>query len=180
MTAKLTLILGGVRSGKSTTAENLAHGGHRVLFVATAEPLDEEMRNRIGAHQKNRPSTWDTLEEPLDPVAVVRPQLGCYDTFLLDCVTLWVSNLLLKNEHCPDYERIILSAVEQLLDLIEVSDANWVLVSNEVGLGVVPPSHLGRAFRDALGRANHLIASRADRVWLIVAGFPLQLKPPSP
>lgn len=94
--------------------------------------------------------------------------------------SLWVSNLLLKNEHCPDYERIILTAVEQLLDLIEVSDANWILVSNEAGLGVVPPSHLGRAFRDTLGRANHLIASRADRVWLMVAGLPLQLKPPSP
>ena len=166
LTAKLTLILGGARAGKSTTAEELAHGGHRVLFIATAEPLDEEMRNRIRAHQKSRPITWDTLDR--------------YDTFLLDCVTLWVSNLLLKNEHCPNYERIILSAVEQLLDLIEVSDANWILVSNEAGLGVVPPSHLGRAFRDALGRANHLIASRADRVWLMVAGLPLQLKPPSP
>ena len=154
LTAKLTLILGGGRAGKSTTAEELAHGGHRVLFIATAEPLD--------------------------PPAVVRPQLDCYNTFLLDCVTLWVSNLLLKNEHCPDYERIILSAVEQLLDLIEVSDATWILVINEAGLGVVPPSHLERAFRDALGRANHLIASRADRVWLMVPGLPLQLKPPSP
>ena len=176
----VTLILGGVRSGKSTTAEKMARGGQRVLFVATAEALDEEMERRIAAHRKSRPREWDTLEEPIDLIDALSPHLNRYDVFLLDCLTLWVSNLLLKNERHPDVERIIVEAASRLLDMIESTHAAWILVSNEVGFGVVPASPLGRVYRDSLGRVNQLIASRADRVKLMVAGLSLDLHPPSP
>ena len=174
---ELVLLLGGARSGKSIAAERLARRGGSVLFVATAEALDEEMDRRIAAHRRHRPAGWHTMEEPLDPVAALVPVVDRYDTFVLDCLTLWVSNLLLSNEHASDVETIVLDAARRLLDLVEGSGATWILVSNEVGQGLVPPSPLGRAYRDALGRVNQLIASRADRVYLMVAGLALKMKP---
>ena len=176
MTNELILILGGARAGKSAFAEKLAHRGRRVLFVATAEARDEDMKRRIAAHRERRPAGWDTLEEPLDPVAALRPVLDRYDTFLLDCLTLWVSNLLLDEPvRAEDGSRVPDSARE-LMDLIAESPATWILVSNEVGQGIVPSSDLGRAYRDALGRVNQLAASRADRVYLMTAGLALELK----
>jgi len=98
MNGHLTLLLGGARSGKSTAAEKLAGGGGRVLFVAAAEPGDHEMEDRIRKHRQTRPPTWDTLEEPLDLVTALRPHLGVYEVFLVDCITMWVSNMLLDLE----------------------------------------------------------------------------------
>ncbi len=147
-----------------------------MLFVATAEARDEDMKRRIAAHRERRPAGWDTLEEPLDPAAALRPVLDRYDTFLLDCLTLWVSNLLLdKPGHAEDGSRIP-DAARELLDLIQESPATWILVSNEVGQGIVPSSTLGRTYRDALGRVNQLAASRADRVYLMTAGLAMELK----
>lgn len=178
MGSHLTLILGGVRSGKSSAAERLAGDGNRVLFVATAEARDEEMVKRIATHQAARPASWDTLEEPVDLVAALRPKLGSYDTFLVDCVTLWVSNLMLAGEESPDVEREILLAADHLLDLIAESGSTWILVSNEVGSGIVPASPLARTFRDTLGRVNQLLASNATSVQFMVAGLPLHLGSP--
>ncbi|MCY3757422.1 MAG: bifunctional adenosylcobinamide kinase/adenosylcobinamide-phosphate guanylyltransferase [Acidobacteria bacterium] len=176
MKKELIFILGGARSGKSTHAERLARRGRRVLFVATAEARDEDMKRRIAAHRERRPADWDTLEEPLDLVAALRPLLDRYDTFLLDCLTLWASNLLLdepvqaeEGNRIPDFAR-------ELMDLIAESPATWILVSNEVGQGIVPSSALGRAYRDALGRMNQMVASRANRVYLMTAGLALELK----
>ena len=176
VSGELVLLLGGARSGKSAAAERLAQAGRRVLFIATAEALDEDMRRRIAAHRERRPSGWDTLEEPLDPAGRAGPIVSRYDTVVLDCLTLWVSNLLLRHEDDPGAEELILDAAGGLLDLIERSTATWILISNEVGLGVVPPSPLGRAYRDALGRVNQLAAARAGRVYLMVAGLALELK----
>ena len=176
MNGHLTLMLGGARSGKSTAAEKLAGGGGRVLFVATAEPGDHEMEDRIRKHRQTRPQTWDTLEEPLDLVTALRPHLGVYDVFLVDCMTMWVSNMLLALEGQCDSERRLLAETRRLLDIIFASGAAWVLVSNEVGLGLVPDTPLGRAFRDALGRVNQLLASQADRVTLMVAGLAFDLE----
>ncbi len=176
MSGELVLLLGGARSGKSAAAERLAQSGRRVLFIATAEALDEDMRRRIAAHRERRPSGWDTLEEPLDPAGRAEPIASRYDTVVLDCITLWVSNLLLRHQDDPRAEELILDAAGGLLDLIERSAATWILISNEVGLGVVPPSPLGRAYRDALGRVNQLAAARAGRVYLMVAGLALELK----
>ena len=176
MTNELILILGGARSGKSAFAERLARRGRRVLFVATAEARDEDMKRRIAAHRERRPAGWDTLEEPLDLVAALRPLLDCYDTFLLDCLTLWVSNLLLDGPVRAEDGCRIQDSARELMDLVAKSPATWILVSNEVGQGIVPSSALGRAYRDALGRVNQLAASRADRVYLTTAGLSLELK----
>ena len=175
---QLILVLGGARSGKSACAESLARQGERTLFVATAEALDDDMRQRILKHRKQRPAAWDTLEEPLDPVAAISSALSGYDTLLLDCLTVWVSNLLPALGDDGHAETEILARVGALLDLYEQTGARWILVSNEVGLGVVPASALGRSYRDILGRVNQLVASRADKVYLMVAGLALELKAP--
>ena len=173
---ELVLVLGGARSGKSTMAERLAKDGDRVLFIATAEALDEAMRRRIAAHRRHRPEHWDTLEEPIHLSKAVRPLTDRYDTFVLDCLTLWVSNLLLEDEEATDAESVILERVTELLDLIGATGGRWILVSNEVGQGIVPASPLGREYRDVLGRVNQLVASRADKAYLMVAGMALDLK----
>ena len=146
------------------------------MFVATAEARDDDMKQRITRHRARRPAAWDTLEEPLDPVAAIPSALVDHDTLLLDCVTVWVSNLLLKIEDEADAEAEILARAEALLDLYEQTDMRWLLVSNEVGLGVVPATELGRSYRDLLGRVNQLFAARADKVYLMVAGLALDLK----
>ena len=183
MRGGLTFIVGGARSGKSTRAEQLAARGGRVLYVATAEGRDEEMRSRIAAHRAARPEHWDTLEEPLDPAGALRSVHHRYDTVLIDCLTLWVSNLLLDRQPGSaseaDLEELILISTRELLDVCAGSRANWIVVSNEVGLGVVPPSPLGRAYRDALGRVNQLVAAQANEVYLMVAGLPLPVKAPA-
>jgi adenosyl cobinamide kinase/adenosyl cobinamide phosphate guanylyltransferase len=162
----LTLILGGARSGKSTHALSLAKG--RVLFVATAEALDDEMAARISAHQKERPATWDTLEEPREIARMIRPKGDQYDTVVIDCLTLWTANVL---ELGDPKERVM-----PLLDAYRSGQADWVVISNEVGLGIVPDNPLARRYRDALGVVNRLMAEAADRVVLLVAGIPVHIK----
>ena len=164
MSKQLILILGGARSGKSRFAEHLARQHRRVLFVATAEASDEDMARRIQEHKLRRPSNWSTVEEPLDVASAVQSSLECTETGLVDCLTVWVSNLLLDNEDCPDAQDRILDAVDRLMDVYESSSATWIVVSNEVGLDVVPPNLLGRLYRDILGRVNLVVAARADRV----------------
>ena len=184
---QLIFVLGGARSGKSTFAEQLARNssegsGERVLYVATAEALDDEMRRRIDIHRRLRPAGWDTLEEPLALVTALGSRL-CgsdggweYGTCLLDCLTLWISNQLLAREGDPDAEHEILTAASELLEVYEQSSGTWIVVSNEVGLSVVPASPLGRTFRDIQGRVNQMFAARADRAYLLVAGLAMDLK----
>ncbi len=173
---QLIFVLGGARSGKSAFAERLARQGGRVLYVATAEALDADMERRIAAHRQQRPPEWDTLEEPLELASALPSALEGYDTCLLDCLTLWVSNLLLSMEGSPNPEREILAASNRLIEVYERSPATWIVVSNEVGLGVVPPSQLGAVYRDALGRVNQAVAARADKVYFMVAGLALEMK----
>ena len=177
MTKRLTLVLGGVRAGKSSYAQRLAASGARVLFVATAEPGDAEMQARIDAHRKDRPAGWDTLEEPTDLAGALKPILPSYDNVLLDCLTLWVSNLLLMGPDLASARRGILPEAERLLDLYRSADASWIIVSNEVGLGVMPPTELGRVYADELGRVNRRVAEEADEVYFMAAGLPLRIKP---
>ncbi len=180
MSAELILITGGARSGKSSFAERLARQGERVLFVATAEALDDDMARRIAAHRNSRPPEWDTLEEPCNLAGAVRNKVSDdhpeYDTIVVDCLTMWVSNLLLTLEEDANAEGKIVGAARDLLEVCEASGGRWIVVTNEVGLGVVPSSSLGRAYRDALGRVNSLVASRADKVYLMAAGLALDLK----
>ena len=176
MGAGLTLIIGGARSGKSAFAEKLAARHERVLFVATAEALDDEMRERIENHKRNRPAAWHTLEVSREIVDALDTVDAPHDALLLDCLTLWVSNLLLDMEGQADVEQRIIAEAERLLAAYEASDAEWIVVTNEVGEGVVPPTVLGRAFQDALGRVNQLFAARADRVYLMTAGLAVDVK----
>jgi adenosyl cobinamide kinase/adenosyl cobinamide phosphate guanylyltransferase len=163
----LTLILGGARSGKSTRALALAEDARRVVFVATAEALDTEMADRIAVHRRERPANWETIEEPVSIARALRATR--YDVTIIDCLTLWVSNLLLR-------ELDIDTATTELLDSYRDSTGQWVVVSNEVGLGIVPDNPLARRYRDALGTVNRAFASAADRVELLVAGIPLRVK----
>ena len=176
MPKQLIFVLGGARSGKSSFAERLALDGGPVLYVATAEALDEDMERRIAAHRARRPAEWETLEEPVDLVGVLPSALEGYGTCLLDCLTLWVSNMLIWDEDNPNVQEDILAAANKLIDVYERTAATWIIVSNEVGLGVVPPSALGSAYRDALGRVNQVLAVRADKVYFMAAGLALELK----
>lgn len=179
MTAEITLILGGVRSGKSAYAEKLAGDwGANVLYIATAEAGDAEMSARIEAHQRARPATWQTLEAPLEVGAALAGWPAAPAALLLDCLTLLVSNLVLKLEQEPQaaIEAAVLAEVDAILSARQRLAVPLVVVSNEVGLGVVPPYRLGRIYRDALGRANQRLAAKADRVLLMVAGLPLVVK----
>ena len=176
MSRRLTLVLGGIRAGKSRYAQELADESGRVLYVATAEAGDEEMAARIAAHRAERPTSWATLEEPLDLVEQLERRLKNFDTVLLDCLTLWVSNLLLQD---PDHEATPAAIQEQarrLIELCERSHASWIVVSNEVGLGVIPATRLGRAYADALGRVNQQFAAAADDVIVMFAGLPVNLR----
>lgn len=183
MGERMIFLLGGARSGKSYQAEQWAREhGKNVLFVATAQAFDDDMRDRIARHRTQRPSEWHTLEVPLGVgEAILRAtQQAEYDVIVLDCLTLLASNALLtlpENATQAQADDIILQETHALLDAYAHTHATWLIVSNEVGMGVVPATTLGRLFRDALGRANQAIATRADEVWLLVAGIVWKLKP---
>ncbi len=176
MSKSLTLILGGVRSGKSRFAQRLASDQDRVLFLATAEAGDVDMEARIQAHKEARPAGWDTLEEPLDLATSLSSVLNDYDVVILECLTLWISNMMLAPPMAGDAKADIPSRVHQLLEMFRSGNASWIVVSNEVGLGVIPPTTLGRNYADELGRVNQIVAAEADVVYFMAAGLPMQIK----
>jgi len=174
MGKRLTLILGGARSGKNEFAQALARqrGGDDVLFVATAEALDDEMRARIRNHRAARPAGWRMLEAPRDIARAV--QSASERVVLVDCITLWVSNVLLAEENAA--AEVMVRELGGLLEWYRTAQCEMIVVSNEVGMGIVPDSALGRAYRDLLGLVNKRIAEVADEVFLLVAGVPVEIK----
>lgn len=179
-TTGMTLILGGARSGKSSFAEQIAREtGRPALYIATATALDDEMRDRIEKHRAARPADWQTLEAPLrvgEAVLELPPPEG---PVILDCITLLVSNILMSLPDNAPFETVmqqVESEIEVLLAAQEQVGGQWLVVSNEVGLGLVPPYPLGRIYRDALGWANQRLARAAERVLFMVAGIPMVVK----
>jgi len=189
---RLILILGGARSGKSAFAERLAAGSERsVAFIATATAGDDEMRSRIARHRASRPKGWYTLEESLDLASAVRRAGELADVLLLDCVTLWLGNVLLQEsvQHEKDdevefhtagrlFNERALKECEALLAVVKSlsPDKTLIVVTNEVGLGIVPAYPLGRLYRDTLGYINQRLAQAADRVYLMMAGMAIDIK----
>jgi adenosylcobinamide kinase/adenosylcobinamide-phosphate guanylyltransferase len=166
---RLTLVIGGARSGKSTFAESLITATARPRrYIATAEAWDDEMRTRIAQHQRDRGGDWLTIEAPLDlaaALAAARPA----EVVLVDCATLWLTNHLLADHDLP-------TLTEALIAALATCPAPVVIVSNEVGWGIVPDNALARRFRDEQGRLNQRLAAAADLVVTVIAGLPLALK----
>lgn len=169
MSARSTFVLGGTRSGKSAWAEGLVERstGQKV-YLATGQGLDSEMRQRIDQHRARRGDSWQTIEEPLEIVPHLQ-QLDATTIVLIDCVTLWISNLMAARLDVAGH-------VEQLCQLVDEERLELVIVSNEVGLGIVPDNALARAFRDEAGSANQMIAGACEKVVLVTAGLPMVLK----
>jgi adenosylcobinamide kinase/adenosylcobinamide-phosphate guanylyltransferase len=182
---ELVLIIGGARSGKSRLAEQLAAAsGRAVLYAATLEPGDDEMVRRISAHRSRRPADWQTIEAPLDLVGALRDEARPGTTVLIDCLTVWISNLLLRqypaagaaSADAEAAQVTIMAAIDDLLSWYADADVTLIVVSNEVGAGLVPPYPLGRLYRDVLGTVNQRLAAVADRVFSVTAGLALELK----
>lgn len=171
MTASSLYVLGGARSGKSRYAQARAEAlGGDPVFVATAEAFDDEMQGRIARHQADRDARWRTVEVPRDLPAAIDALSAREAVVLVDCLTLWVSNLLLADAD-------IARAASELCGAIARFEGHLILVSNEVGLGIVPDNALARQFRDAAGQLNQSVAAAASEVVLLAAGLPLTLKP---
>lgn len=166
----VTLVLGGARSGKSAFAEGIVESASDTrLYLATGQAWDEEMRDRIASHQERRGLGWETIEAPVDLVQALEAHARAERPILVDCLTLWVTNLML-GEH--DIE----AAFEKLAAVLPGLKGPVVFVSNEVGLGIVPENAMARAFRDHAGRLHQLIAGLADEVFFVAAGLPLKMK----
>lgn len=177
---KLIFILGGARSGKSSYAQKLAEdSGKSVTFLATAQAFDEEMSARIKKHRAERPTKWETLEVPLE-IAPHAKQIKS-EVVILDCITLLVSNLMMQfvKDDLVDEAPFIQSVqteMDGLLSAIRATNQHWIIVSNEVGLGLVPPYQMGRVYRDVIGGANQQLAREAGSVLFMVAGIPMIVK----
>ncbi|MEW5949614.1 MAG: bifunctional adenosylcobinamide kinase/adenosylcobinamide-phosphate guanylyltransferase [Thermodesulfobacteriota bacterium] len=170
---KIILVTGGCRSGKSRFALDYAnrHFTNR-LYLATGQALDEEMKERIRNHRKERGQDWRTVEEPLNIAGAIEKEAAKAGVILIDCVTLWVSNMLLQN--MPEKE--IMHSTGSLAERIQKFPCSFVLVTNEVGAGIVPENRLARRFRDLSGIANQKLAACADEVYWLVAGIPVKVK----
>jgi len=181
---KITLILGGARSGKSRLAQEMANQSKTVLFVATASAGDEDMRLRIAKHQAERPDHWRTLETGLHIGDKIDIAFQNEELVLIDCITLLVSNVLCQyaddqfaTQSEEKLEKQVIEEIKELQECLKSLPASFIIVSNEVGMDIVPENRLGRLYRDFLGRANQMLASSADEVFFMVAGIPLRVKP---
>ncbi|GAB6137044.1 bifunctional adenosylcobinamide kinase/adenosylcobinamide-phosphate guanylyltransferase [Halanaerobaculum tunisiense] len=183
---RLILVLGGARSGKSSFAEEIVSdlGGLDVTYIATSQPRDKEMKKRIEQHQKSRPQEWTTIEEDKE-VSSVLGKIKRNSVVLIDCLTVLISNLLLDDEELDEEEydfngqereESILLEVDNIISQVAERDLTLVVVSNEVGQGLVPPYKSGRVYRDIVGRANQLVADKADQVYITYAGLPVEIK----
>lgn len=174
MSGKLKLILGGAKSGKSSFAMELAEKipGEKI-YLATAQALDDEMKEKIKRHKKDRSSSWETIEETEEISQILKGLRFQCSVVVLDCITLWLSNLLHKGYD----EGEVFEIIKKFLDTAKKSDYSLLAVSNEVGMGIVPKNKLARQFRDIAGKINQEIAKAADEVYFVFSGIPKKIKP---
>ncbi|MFC1919437.1 bifunctional adenosylcobinamide kinase/adenosylcobinamide-phosphate guanylyltransferase [Chloroflexota bacterium] len=179
MNSKNIFILGGARSGKSRFAQELAENtSEKVLFVATAQGLDHEMMARIQEHRRTRPKTWRTLEAAMNIGDQIMLNLGDAQLVLVDCLTLLVSNVFssIGRDTASAWEKMAMCEVRQILETMDRTGSVYIIISNEVGMGLVPDNPMGREYRDILGKVNQLMASRADTIYFMIAGIPVKIK----
>ena len=170
---KITFILGGARSGKSRYALEIAKdNGGRIAFIATCEPKDREMKKRAILHKETRPAHWKTFEEPLDPDLLLKKIDSKFDLVIIDCLTLLVSNLMFARFN----ESAVINKVNKMLGVLKKNMSESIIVSNEVGLGIVPENKLGRSFRDTAGRVNQTVANKSNEVFFMISGIPWRVK----
>ncbi len=181
--AKLTLIIGGTRSGKSAFAVKLAKKHKHVCYLATADSGqssqidDNEMLERIQKHRKNRPSDWKTVEAPFELDKAVSALNGNFEIVLIDCITIYVTNMLLgNNNNKEEGDQYIIDAINKLCIVCKKQSSHVIMVSNEVGYGIVPDNALSRRFRDIAGYVNQIIAKEADNVYIVTAGIETKIK----
>ena len=185
---KIVLVTGGARSGKSTFGEQyIAELAERIAYIATAIPFDEEMKSRILHHRDSRPQNWTTVEKYFEIDRILPSVAVDHDGIILDCVTLMVSNMMLEAPDVdwsqPDPEKIneiqeaALSHARAIMDALRAAGLSGVLITNEIGMGIVPENPMARAFRDIAGRVNQTLAALSDEVWLLVSGIPVKIKP---
>lgn len=174
--ASSLLVLGGARSGKSRYAVTIQPPRRRVTFVATAEGRDADMAARIARHRAERPSAWRTIEVPYELLAALTAVVRASDAIIVDCVTLWVANLMERGDH----DDLVLKAADDLAAFVQAASVDLTIVSNEVGQGVHPATDEGLRFRDLLGAVNQRVAAACERVVMMIAGLPLTVKEPPP
>ncbi|HHY14333.1 MAG TPA: bifunctional adenosylcobinamide kinase/adenosylcobinamide-phosphate guanylyltransferase [Thermoanaerobacterales bacterium] len=180
---KFFFITGGARSGKSTFAEKLALSiSDKVLYIATSEVLDEEMARRVELHKSSRPPSWKTIEEPLNIDTILTKCGNDFQVVLVDCLTLFVTNHLFDKKYGEDLDSMVKreneihNKVKKLAEVCVEINSNIIVVSNEVGMGLVPDNPLGRFYRDILGRSNQVMANKAHEVYFMVSGLPIKIK----
>ena len=185
--SKVTLITGGARSGKSSFAEDLIkEKGENILYVATAKPIDDEMKDRIKKHQERRPAHWGLIEQYSGLSAVLPAESKKYDAILLDCVTIMSTNIIFDQpvmlkedvtfEEMLETEKVLVAEIQDFIGCFKDLSRDLILVTNEVGLGLVPEYPLSRFYRDALGRVNQALGKAADEVYFVSCGCPLKIK----
>jgi adenosylcobinamide kinase / adenosylcobinamide-phosphate guanylyltransferase len=182
---KIILLLGGARSGKSFFAQEYARRhGEKVLFVATATAGDEDMLVRIAKHKKDRPVDWRTLEATTKIGIQIEANAGDAELIIIDCITMLVNNIFSGHDDnqfntisAIVLEKEVITEIEQLQQCLKKVNASFLIISNEIGLGLVPDNRMGRLYRDILGRANQMLAQTADEVFLMMVGIPMRVKP---
>ena len=172
--SKKIFVIGGCRSGKSNHALELAEkmDANERIFIATCVPQDSEMRQRVAKHQQNRSQSWKTIEAPLHLPQAIMDNARAEGVVLVDCLTLWINNLLMENESAPGVE----DQISRLVQAVQSADGPVIMVSNEVGTGIVPENPLARVYRDLVGSVNQEVAKNADRVVCVVAGIPVTIR----
>jgi adenosylcobinamide kinase / adenosylcobinamide-phosphate guanylyltransferase len=182
---KIIFVTGGARSGKSTFAEKLALESEKVIYIATSIPFDNEMKRRVEIHRERRNKNWKTIETFNNFDKTLSPELTGVNTILLDCITVMITNIMfeeytdwdnIKANEAEKIQKKVLDEIDNLIKIIKNFIGTSIIVSNEVGLGLVPPTPLGRYFRDIAGFANQKIASKADEVYFVVSGIPIKIK----